>query len=311
MAPMKAAPHPARELRPDQPDFPPELAALGDAPAQLWLRGELPPGPRVAVVGARRADAYGLQAAAELAGGLARAGVPVVSGGAAGVDTAALEACLLAGGRPVAVLGTGVDVAYPVGNQALFERLAVGGALLSEYPPGVQGLRHHFPRRNRLVAALSVAVVVVRAAPRSGSLITARLARDQGRLVLAVPGPAGEELSAGCHSLLRQGARLVEGPADVLEALGLDGRRATRAQPAGAAPEPALTPDERRLWEALGAEECPVDTLVERTGWGSARVAALLLQMECKGLVEHRPGMRYSRGVPREAAGAGQGASQA
>ncbi|HOX45216.1 MAG TPA: DNA-processing protein DprA [Myxococcota bacterium] len=309
---MKAAADTPRVLTPGQPGFPPELAALRDAPACLWLRGELPPGPRVAVVGARRADAYGLQAAAELGAGLARAGVPVVSGGAAGVDTAALEACLQAGGRPVAVLGTGVDVAYPTGNQALFARLAAEGALLSEYPPGSQGLRHHFPERNRLVAALAAAVVVVRAAPRSGSLITARLARAQGRPVLAVPGPAGEELSAGCHALLRQGAQLVEGPADVLGALGLDGRRAAAsARPAGAPPGPALEPDERELWEALGAEACPVDTLVDRTGWGSARVAALLLQMECKGLVEHRPGMRYCRGAPRAASGAGQGASQA
>ncbi len=310
MAPMVEPALPIRELRSGLPGFPPELAALGDAPGSLWVRGELPPPPRVAVVGARRADAYGLEAAAEIAAGLSRAGVAVVSGGAAGVDTAALEASLRAGGRAVAVLGTGVDVAYPRANRALFERLAAEGALLSEYPPGAPGRAYHFPRRNRLVAALSAAVVVVRAAPRSGSLITARLARAQGRAVLAVPGPAGEELSAGCHALLRQGARLVEGAADVLEVLGL-GADAGQAAPPARAQEPALEPDERRLWEALGPEACAVDSLVDRTGWSSARVAALLLQMECKGLVEHRPGMRYRRGAPAATAGAGQGASQA
>jgi DNA processing protein len=282
-----------RHLTPSESGFPPELRAIPQPPVELFLVGELPPPPRVAVVGSRDADDYGLELSGRLGRELAAAGVCVVSGGAGGVDTAALEGCLTAGGRPIAVLGTGVDVAYPTGNQALFDRIAGAGGLLSEYPPGTPGRPEHFPKRNRLVSGLSSGVVVVRAARSSGSLITAREAARQGRTVCAVPGPAGHPLSAGVHDLLRRGARLVETSGDVLEALSIRGSQRSLVLPEPAA---SLSPEEQQILSALGEAACPIDSVCARTGLPSARVSALLLGMELRGLVVQKPGMRYLRG---------------
>jgi DNA processing protein len=274
------------------PGFPPALVSIPAPPKVLYLRGRLPPPPRVAVVGSRDADRYGLEVARALGAGLAAAGVSVVSGGAGGVDTAALQGGLQGPGRPVAVLGTGVEVAYPAANRGLFERVAESGALVSEYPPRTPGRPAHFSRRNRIISGLAEGVVVVRAAKKSGSLITARQAVRQGRMLMAVPGPAGESLSAGVHQLIRQGARLVEGAADVLGLLGIgDARQATL----NLALFEELQDGEKALMEALGEESCDIDVLSTRTGFQSSRVAALLLQMELKGLVTQRPGMIYCR----------------
>ena len=275
-----------------EPGFPPALTSIPSPPEILYLRGRLPPPPRVAVVGSRDADRYGLEVARELGSGLAAAGVSVVSGGAGGVDTAALEGCLEGSGRPVAVLGTGVDVAYPAANRTLFERVAAQGALVSEYPPKTPGRPAHFPKRNRIISGLSEGVVVVRAARKSGSLITARDAVRQGRVLMAVPGPAGDPLSAGVHQLIRQGARLVEGAADVLELLAIGDSRQTTLDLTLAE---ELEGTEKALLEAMGEESCDIDVLSTRTGFDSGRVAALLLQMEVKGLVTQRPGMIYCR----------------
>jgi DNA processing protein len=274
------------------PGFPPALVSIPGPPKVLYLRGRLPPPPRVAVVGSRDADRYGLEAARALGAGLSAAGVSVVSGGAGGVDTAALEGCLEGPGRPIAVLGTGVDVAYPAANRNLFDKVAESGALVSEYPPKTPGRPAHFPKRNRIISGLAEGVVVVRAAKRSGSLITAREAVRQGRVLMAVPGPAGDDLSAGVHQLIRQGARLVESAADVLELLSIgDTRQATL----NLAVSEELPEGEKALMEALGEESCDIDLLSTRTGFGSSQVAALLLQMELKGLVTQRPGMIYCR----------------
>jgi DNA processing protein len=208
------------------------------------------------------------------------------------VDTAALEGCLEGSGRPVAVLGTGVDVAYPAANRALFERVARSGVLVSEYPPQTPGHPAQFAKRNRIISGLSEGVVVVRAAKKSGSLITAREAVRQGRVLMAVPGPAGENLSAGVHQLIRQGARLVESAADVLELLGIGDARQTTLD---LTLEEELDVREKALLEALGGESCGIDALSIRTGFESSRVASLLLQMELKGLVTQRPGMIYCR----------------
>lgn len=285
-----------RRLTPGEDEFPPELLAIPDPPRELFVRGTLPPAPRVAVVGSRRADGYGLEMARCLGEGLAAAGVCVVSGGAGGVDTAALTGCLDAGGRAAAVLGTGVDVAYPARNRELFERLSGQGALVSEYPPGTTGRPEHFPRRNRLVSGLSLGVVVVRAARESGSLITAREASRQGRPVMAVPGPAGQELSAGVHDLLRRGARLVEAPDEVLNELGLSrpGASAQERLPL-AEPTPDLSAEERCLMEAIGTAEHSIDALTQQCGLPSGKVAALLFRLELLGLVRQRPGQRYAR----------------
>jgi DNA processing protein len=271
--------------------YPVSLASISEPPAELYLRGELPDSPWVAIVGSRRADAYGLRMASELGASMAANGVCVVSGGAAGVDTAALTGCLENGGNPVAVLGTGVDVAYPTANRDLFNRLVARGALVSEHPPGTPGLAHHFPKRNRIVSGLSMGVVVVRAAGKSGSLITARLAAKQGRILMAVPGLAGEELSAGTHDLLRSGAKLVESGKDILEALGIPGGAQRRLALVSAPPE--LDGDELLLYEALEAGDGPIDVLTARSGMSSATASSVLLQMELKGLVIQKPGMVY------------------
>lgn len=272
--------------------YPPALVSIPAPPEVLYLRGRLPPPPRVAVVGSRKADNYGLETARALGVGLAAAGVAVVSGGAGGVDTAALEGCLEGSGRPVAVLGTGVDVAYPAANRGLFERVAETGALVSEHPPKTPGRPAHFSKRNRIISGLAEGVVVVRAAKKSGSLITAQDAVRQGRVLMAVPGPAGDDLSAGVHQLIRQGARLVEDTADVLELLGVGDRRQTTL---ALVPAEDLDGNEKALLEALGRETCDIDVLSTRTGFESSQVVALLLQMELKGLVTQRPGMIYCR----------------
>jgi DNA processing protein len=272
--------------------FPPALISIPAPPEILYLRGRLPSPPRVAVVGSRKSDRYGLDVARALGAGLAAAGVAVVSGGAGGVDTAALEGCLEGSGRPVAVLGTGVDVAYPAANRALFEQVADSGALVSEHPPKTPGRPAHFSKRNRIISGLSEGVVVVRAAKKSGSLITAHDAVRQGRVLMAVPGPAGDDLSAGVHQLLRQGARLVESAADVLDVLAIGDHRQPKLRLVST---DVLDSDEKTLLEALGEESCDIDELCSRTGLDSGRVTAVLLQMELKGLVIQRPGMVYNR----------------
>ena len=197
--------------------------------------------PAVAIVGARRATPYGIGVAETLAAGLAEAGFTVVSGLARGVDAAAHRAALAAGGRTVAVLGSALDCLYPPEHRDLARRCAASGAVVTEFPPGTKPLPHHFPRRNRIIAGLSLATVVVEAAERSGSLSTARHAADSNREVFAVPGPLGAPLSAGCNALLRSGAGLVTGVEDILEELGVPAPPAAGAEPASRAPATAAS----------------------------------------------------------------------
>jgi DNA processing protein len=280
-----------RTLLPGQPGFPPSLARAGPPPTRLRLRGDLgAPVRRVALVGARATDGYGRDMARRLARGLARAGVSVVSGGALGVAAAAHEGALEAGGHTVAVLGCGVDVAYPPSHRELFARiLAGGGALLSELDDGTEGAPWTFPRRNRLVAALSDAVVVVRAGARSGALITAGQARAQGVPLLAVPGDADHDLSAGPLALLRAGARLAADAADVLDVLGLTpGTQVELALP-------DLPPDQASLLASLGGAARHADELARAAGLGPGAAMAGLLGLELAGLAEQQPGLRFRR----------------
>ena len=218
--------------------YPQLLAAIPDPPARLWVRGhpEILHKTCVAVIGARHASADGLAAAAEIAYGLSRGNVVVVSGLARGIDSAAHRAALDAGGHTIAVLGTGVDRVYPPENAELTERIAERGVLITEFPPGSPPEDWHFPRRNRIISGLSKAVVVVEAREKSGSLITARLAADQGRDVMAVPGTIVGGRNRGANALLRDGAKLVESAVDILQELGIDppgtGVRSTRAESA-------------------------------------------------------------------------------
>ncbi len=283
-------------FKPEDSGFPDCLRSIPSPPAQLYMQGRLPSMPRVAVVGSRDADEYGLRMAGELGAGLAQAGVTVVNGGAAGVDTAALTGCLESGGSAVVVLGTGLDQVYPASNRGLFARLPERGALLTEHAEGTHGLRGHFATRNRIVSGLALGVVVVRAAEKSGSLITARYAGRQGRLLMAVPGQAGERLSGGANWLLRRGAILIESASDVLQALELtDHPQKSLAFAEKTSPvDLAANEDERQMLQALASGPGPIDMMATRSGLDSAKTASLLLQLEIKGLVQQQPGMVYS-----------------
>jgi DNA processing protein len=208
----------------DDPAFPQLLREIGNPPSCLWTRGDLSlfTPVAIAVVGARAATRDGAEIAYQIAADLTRAGIVVVSGLARGVDAAAHSGALDAGGKTIAVLGTGIDRVYPAENKTLHERIATGGLLITEFAPGAAPELFHFPQRNRIISGLSRAVVVVEAREKSGSLITARLAGDQGRDVMVVPGPTRSGQNRGGHALLRDGAKLVESAVDILQELGLD-----------------------------------------------------------------------------------------
>jgi DNA processing protein len=282
-----------RTLGPGDADFPAPLATLKNPPRQLRVRGDLRLAlPRVAIVGPRQPDAYGVDVARDLAGGLARAGVSVVSGGAAGIDAAAHAGALDAGGHTVAVFGTGIGVFFPASNRALFARiLESGGALVSAFEDGQAGARWTFPERNRLVAALSAAVVVVQAGEGSGALITADHAFAQKIPVLAVPGDVRSALSKGPHALLRRGAKVVEGPGDVLAAIGLSGQLELIATPKA----PALEGAEAALWNALARAPRHADDLAREARLNAGQALAGLLALEVRGLCEQRPGHYFAR----------------
>jgi DNA processing protein len=205
-------------------DYPPLLAEISDPPKCIWTRGDRRAlnGLAVAVIGARDASREGLIVAGDIASDLARAGVVVVSGLAKGIDAAAHKGALAGGGLTIAVLGTGIDVIYPPQNRELTEQIAARGLVITEFPPGSAPEDWHFPRRNRIISGLSKAVVVVEAREKSGSLITARLAADQGRDVMAVPGTAFGGINRGANALLRDGAKLVESAVDILQELGVE-----------------------------------------------------------------------------------------
>jgi DNA processing protein len=284
----------ARTLGPLDGQYPAALARLADRPQQLRVRGDLADRRRVAIVGTRLADEYGAELAREISLGLALSGVTVVSGGAAGIDGVAHRAALEAGGHTIAVFGAGIDVPYPREHGGLFEEIvAGGGALLSELPDGSPPAPWTFPRRNRIVAALCEAVVVVRAGLRSGALITAAIARRLGVTVFAVPGDVRERLSAGPNGLLREGARLAEGAGDVLDALGIG---------AGAGPAQLDLPvsgvpsgDAGRLFAAMRSEPRHADDLARDAGLGPGPAMAALLSLELEGLCEQRPGRYFLR----------------
>ncbi len=280
-----------RTIRPGDGSYPAALERIAERPEEMRLRGSLgSPRARVAIVGARSTDEYGSDLARSIAAGLARAGVSIVSGGARGVDGAAHEGALEAGGHTVAVLGTGVDVVFPAEHRDLFERiLASGGALLSEQADGTRGWKGNFPRRNRIVSGLSDAVVVVRAGERSGALITADWARSQGVPLFAVPGDVRDPLSAGPLSLLRRGATVAASAEDVLAALGIE-------SPAAAQLElPALSPGASALLAALGRKPRHADEVARAAGLATGAALAGLLALEIEGLCEQRPGHYFLR----------------
>ncbi len=272
------------------PAYPPLLGAISDAPFVLWLKGRFAcfAKPAVAIVGSRAATPYGLEAASRLGGDLAAAGVLVVSGLARGIDSAAHRAALAAGGETVAVLGSGVDVIYPPEHLRLAGEIARQGAVISEFPPGTLPISFHFPARNRIISGLSQAVVVVEAAERSGSLITASLALEQGREVMAVPGSVLSGRHRGCHALIRDGAAVVETAEDVLGELRTSflACAVPPADPSSADPILAMmAPGESYDIDGLGAE----------TGLSPAQLLPRLLDLELRGAVRRLDGGRFVR----------------
>jgi DNA processing protein len=279
----------ARFVIPGDPEFAPMFLHLPDPPIGVFVRGRpLFPAPvRVAVVGSRRSTALGRDVAMDLGRGLASAGVEVVSGAAVGIDGAAHRSCLDAGGRTVAVLGSGIDVAYPAANRELLRRVVAAGSIVSEYPPGTPAEPFRFPARNRLIAALCRAVVVVEGGGRSGTRITADHALDLGIEVFAVPGPVTSPLAETPLALIREGATLIRGVDDVLR--DLDVRPGGDA--AGAPPE--LPPDERRVFDQLAAPSLP-DAVARACGTSIPDAVSALIALELKGLARCVGG-RYER----------------
>ncbi len=285
-------------------EYPELLRESPDPPPVLFARGRpLGAAPVVALVGSRKATRAGLEAARIVAAGLARAGVVVVSGFAHGIDAAAHAAALEEGGETWGVLGCGVDVPYPAAHDRLRARILDGGALLSELPPGTPPEAWHFPVRNRIIAGCARVVVVVEAAPKSGSLITARCAAEAGRDVAAVPGPVIGEQTAGSNALLKDGAILVRDAADVLRELPDEDLRRLRPgglPDAGGAPQAPDDPDAARVLLALDvAEPRDADTLSAATGLPAARLSAALVLLELEGLAEALPGALFARKAPR------------
>ncbi|MEM9530821.1 MAG: DNA-processing protein DprA [Pseudomonadota bacterium] len=295
--------------------YPPQLKEISDPPLALFCRGnpQLLWLPQLAIVGTRQPTAGGRRHAAAFAAAIAGQGLVITSGLALGVDGQAHAAALKASGVTVAVAATGLDRIYPARHRELGQAIARSGVLVSEFPPGWEPRRRSFPQRNRIISGLSLAVLVIEASVQSGSLITARLAGEQGRDVFAVPGSIDNPLARGCHRLIKQGARLVEDTDDLIGELAPRAQRfaaerrleLTRPQPPGEAGAPPAgqaesvvdrsDPDYQRLLDALGFDEQSVDELVSASGLTAAAVSSMLLILELDGLVQMSPAGGYSR----------------
>jgi DNA processing protein len=297
-------------------EYPANLRQIYDPPPVLFVRGSFKPNDErcIAIVGTRRATPYGRLVTETLARDLAARGVTIVSGLAVGADAAAHRGALAANGRTIGVLACGIDVPYPRDTMELREQAVKSGAVISELPLGTPARASRFETRNRLISGLALGVVVTEAPEHSGALITANLAANQGRQVLAVPGSVNSEFSRGAHALLRDGARLVESVEDVLDEVALpeaasapppatEAPRAARAGPASeSAPAPpqqvaesALTGDEQAILKALSLQQRHMDEIIERCHLPSSRASAGLLMLELKGLVRRLPGSMYMR----------------
>ena len=280
------------------PEYPPLLRQDAGAPAALYVQGSVAAlsSAQLAMVGSRSPTPAGRATAREFASWFARAGLTVTSGLATGIDAASHEGALAGGGETVAVYATGLDRVYPAEHAALVQRIRAQGALVSEFPPRTPPLRRHFPRRNRIIARLSLGTLVVEAARYSGSLITARLAAEAGREVFAIPGSIHSPLSRGCHQLIKSGAKLVEEAADVLSELRFSVPKERVSSPADEPrAAPALDKEYEMLLDALGFEPATVDVLVARTHLPGESVASMLLILELEGRVAALPGGRYGR----------------
>ena len=289
----------------DEPSYPANLREIPSPPGHLWVRGRVEADDTlaIAIVGAREATPYGIGCAERLAADLAARGITIVSGLARGIDSAAHRGALRTGGRTIAVLGSGVDVIYPPENRRLAREIVESGAVVSQFPLGTPPLAGYFPVRNRLIAGLSLGVVVVEAAEKRGSLITAGLAGELGREVMAVPGPLTSLMSRGAHRLIQDGAALIQGWEDVVGQLPLRFRdqvkpvgagspdRLVESQPAGngeAGDDESLV-----LLRVIGGEPVGIDQIIERSGLAAGRASALLMTLEIEGRIRQLEGKRF------------------
>lgn len=278
--------------------YPVRLRMIPDPPPILYGKGEIQEEDEkaVAVVGSRSASDYGMRVARDLCQGLASLGFTVVSGMARGIDGWAHEAALEAGGRTIAVLGSGVDVVYPPEHEGLYRRISESGAIVSELPMGTPPFSYNFPSRNRLISGLSLGVVIVEATEKSGSLITAGLALEQGREVFAVPGEAGASRSRGTHRLIRQGAKLVESVEDILEEIApqLRGGAALAQKTAPVFLPADMSPEAKKIFELVLAGPLQIDEVIQMSGHSAAKVSEVLLDLEIRGLIKQLSGKRFS-----------------
>jgi DNA processing protein len=292
------------------PRFPHLLRTLPQCPVALYVSGNLDAlaDPQLAIVGSRNPTAQGRETAFDFAEYFAERGLGITSGLAEGIDSSAHRGALRGQGITIGVLGTGIDLVYPAGNAGLHEEICRAGALISEFPLGTPPRRGNFPQRNRLIAGLTLGTLVVEAAQRSGSLITARLANALGREVFAIPGSIHNPLSRGCHELIKAGGKLVETGDDILRELNFSAffSNEIRAE-SGPIPAPSLIPgmdkDHKILLDALGFDPVDLDTLIVRTGFKPEAVSSMVLILELEGHVQAAPGGRYSRVANRRAGG--------
>jgi DNA processing protein len=277
--------------------YPKRLREIYDPPALLYVRGELKKEDELAVsiVGSRKTSPYGRWITEKIGQDLSRHGVTIVSGMARGIDSLAHWGAISGGGRTIAVLGCGVDVIYPSENRNLFTKIIDQGAVVSEFPMGSPPEGGHFPRRNRIISGLSIGVVVVQASERSGSLITAGYALEQGREVFAVPGNVGAEGSRGTNRLIKEGAKMVESSEDILEEILPQWRREGEATQEVKRPERDLTEEERVLYELLAETPTHIDVIICESRLDPGRVSSLLLDLELKGLITQWPGKCFSK----------------
>lgn len=277
----------------DDPLFPPLLKEISDPPVMLYVLGspQLLSAPGIAMVGARAASSYGLQVAERLATELARHDLVITSGLALGIDTAAHRGALAAGGKTIAVMGCGLDIIYPSQNKKIHGQIITHGAIISESPLGTQPEAFRFPARNRIISGLSLGVVVVEAAHRSGTLITAHQALEQGRDVFAIPGRIDSPKSEGCHRLIQEGAKLVHSATDILEELAL-----TCASPPATRPQaPPLPTEEGKVFSLLEVYPKNIEEIILAAQLPAHRISEILLHLELRGLVASLPGNQYQR----------------
>jgi len=291
----KAEDHGARIVTYDEPSYPKPLKEIHDPPMLFYLKGNDIPANMtfIAMVGSRTATHYGLKAAERIGQGLARRGLGIVSGMARGIDSASHWGCLSGLGFTIAVLGTGIDIIYPISNKKLYHLVIEKGAVISEFPMGTPPAPTNFPIRNRIISGLSTGVIVVEATKNSGSLITAAQSLDQGREVFAVPGSIDSFKSAGCHFLIKQGARLIENSDDVLEELGLNYPYIPKTDTFKKGDLPAMDESEKVIFDMIGDYPMHIDEISRQGNMEPKEVSSILTRMELKGMIRQLPGKMF------------------